>query len=70
MKGKILSLFLMFSIFALFGLLEVKGQIRPTVEGEQKGVCCQTVANVDCIHPDGITFDHSVWLEGHKICDD
>jgi hypothetical protein len=34
------------------------------------GVCCQTVANVDCIHPGGWIFDHSVWLAGHTICDD
>lgn len=34
------------------------------------GLCCQTVANIKCVHPIGMTFDHAVWLAGHTICDD
>jgi hypothetical protein len=65
------NLFRMVCLLTLFTVcLTETNKANATDPPPQTGVCCQTVANVWCFHPDGWIFDHAVWLAGHTICDD
>lgn len=63
----------LFRIFCLVAVVTVCLTVTKdanATKDPQAGVCCQTVANLWCFHPDGWIFDHAVWLAGHTICDD